>query len=93
MADGALAVEGPWGIDAFAPATKTRRPSTLVHIHADLHHGRDLEARVTLTGEASLSVNAGAVAADTEHDVAFVYVDTGDAMLVECIALVAAAAV
>ena len=73
----------PRGVDAVPSPAETLEPLAFIHVHANLHQGRDLEAGVTLTGEGAWHVHAGSVATDAPHDVALIDVHALHAVLVQ----------
>ena len=92
VARGTLALEGTRGVYAPASPTQGTVSRTLVDIHADLHHRGHVESSFAVAGEPSLNVDAGSVAADSVHDAALINVHAPHPVLVQSIALVAAAA-
>lgn len=75
-------------VDAVSSPAEPLVPLALVHIHADLHHGRRLEPSVALACERAGNVDARPVAAHTVHDVTLVDVHTLDAVFVQGVAAV-----
>lgn len=83
-----LAFETSGCIDAFTSAAEARGASTLVDIHANLHHHSTLESFLAVAGEATVGVLASAVSANSSHDVAFIDIVALDAVLVDSKTLV-----
>lgn len=93
MSWGAQAVEAPFGVDAGATATQSRRLFALVYVHANLHNVMAAIARIAIALEIAGRVPACAITAHLTRDLALVDVVALYTMLVERKALIALATV
>ena len=73
-------------VNAVPSPAESLVPLALVHVHADLHHGRGLKALVALARKGARDVNAGPIAAHAVHDVALVDVHALHTMFIQGIA-------